>query len=211
MSNFTLKEKAYKHLKELILTGKLEAGKFLTERILVELLQMSRTPIRSALERLESEGIVNYTPNKGIILPEFSIERAVDIYDIRMAVESHIVSKLSVGSLSAENINWFRKNLIQQKKYVDLKNIEKFTTMDSAFHRKLACVYGNKEIIQVIERLQDKLFLIAIKVLRKDHTRITDSYEDHLRIFESIVEGLPETAVKEIVKHLEFGRKILVL
>src|SRR5690554_4437429 len=108
---------------------------------------MSRTPIRSALERLESEGIVNYTPNKGIIVPELSIERAVDIYDIRMAVESHIVSKLAVGSLSEENTSWFKENLNQQKEYLDTKNIEKFTAMDSAFHRKLAYVYGNKEII----------------------------------------------------------------
>ncbi|WP_309241999.1 FCD domain-containing protein [Paenibacillus sp. S150] len=69
---------------------------------------------------------------------------------------------------------------------------------------------GNAEILQAMEQLQDKLFQIAVRVLRKDRTRIQVSYEDHLRIFRLLQEGHKETAAQAMEAHLEFGKRILI-
>lgn len=210
MPEVTLKERAYQELRRLIINGELKQGEFLTERSLAEKLEMSRTPIRSAVERLESEGLVSYTPNKGIFISEMSLNKVVDFFDFRMAIESYVVRKLAIQSLSEEDRSWFEENLGQQQDCLKRNDYSLFTELDSEFHRKLARVYGNSEVIQVMERLQDKLFQIALKVLRKDNSRIHASYNDHVHIYGCILKGDPDEASKEIIQHLEFGKRILL-
>jgi DNA-binding GntR family transcriptional regulator len=186
-------------------------GEYMTERYLVELLQMSRTPIRSALERLEVEGLVVYSPKKGLSIAELSLQRIVDFFDFRIALEGYIVRKLAGRSWSEEEKAWFQANLDTQALCVETNNYSEFTKKDSEFHRKLAGIYDNQEIVQTMENLQDKLYQIALKVLRKDNSRIEKSYQDHKNIIESIIRGNADEAEQLMVEHLEFGKRILIL
>jgi DNA-binding GntR family transcriptional regulator len=210
MAAVTLKEKAYIELRKLILDGNLKPGEFLTERTLVEMLGMSRTPIRSALERLDVEGLAKYTPNKGLVVAEISLDRAIDFYDFRIAIECFVVKKLSERSWSEADLDWMRNNLKEQEECLKNNDFEAFTVADYAYHQKLAQVNENSEILQTMEQLQDKLYQIALKVLRKNRTRIQESYEDHVRIFNHIIHGEAEEAANEMEKHLEYGKRILI-
>lgn len=206
----TLKEKAYHEMKRMILDGIYKPSDFLTERALVELLGMSRTPIRSALERLDVEGIINYIPNKGLVIAEMSIERAVDIYDYRAALESHIVKRLAGRGLAPQDTAWLEANLAEQLAFAEAQDSAGFTAADARFHARLTEIYGNKEMILAMEQLQDKLYQIAMKVLRKDGSRIRVSYEDHVKLFEAIRGGNAQEAERQLLDHLEFGKRILV-
>lgn len=210
MANLTLKEQAYLQLKAFILSGELTPGQFLTERTLVEMLGMSRTPIRSALERLDVEGLANYTPNKGLVVAEVSVAKAIDLYDYRIALESHVVRKLASLVWESDDLEWFEHNLREQERHMREQNYEAFTLADAEFHRKLAQVNGNSEIMMAMDRLQDKLHQIALRVLRKDRGRIGVSYEDHLAIFRLIKEGHVDEAAQAMETHLEYGKRILI-
>lgn len=210
MANVTLKEQAYIKLKESILRGELTPGQFLTERTLVEMLGMSRTPIRSALERLDVEGLANYTPNKGLVVAEISLGKAIDLYDYRIALETHVARKLSSLIWESDDIAWFERNLDEQRQAMQEQDFVGFTSADAAFHRKLAQVNGNSEIILAMERLQDKLHQIALRVLRKERDRIGVSYEDHMLIFRHIRDGNPAAAAEAMETHLEYGKRILI-
>lgn len=210
-SGATLKEKAYISLREMILKGKLRPGEALTERSLVEMLGMSRTPIRAALERLEVEGMANYAPNKGLSVAEISLNKTVELYDYRIAMEGFVVRKLSLRIWEAEDIRWFGDNLEQQARHVAADDHAKFTELDYLFHLKLAEVNGNAEIIQAMEQLQGRLYHIALSVLKKDRSRIKVSFEDHVRIFNAVREGNTAEAFKAMEEHLEFGKRILVM
>jgi DNA-binding GntR family transcriptional regulator len=210
MAETTLKETAYLKLRAMILNGELNPGDFLTERMLVEQLEMSRTPIRAALERLDVEGLANYTPNKGLVVAELSLGKAVDIYDFRMAMESYVVRKLANRAWTKEEIEWFDLNLALQRKHAEQNDYTLFTDADSQFHLKLAQTYENWEIVQAMEQLQDKLYRIALNVLRKDPSRIQVSYEDHEQILAHIIQKEPDKAVERMVRHLEFGKRILI-
>ncbi|MCM3626135.1 GntR family transcriptional regulator [Paenibacillus glycanilyticus] len=207
----TLKEKAFIHLRKLILNGELKPGEVLTERTLVEMLEMSRTPIRAALERLDAEGLANYTPNKGLVVAELSLRKAIDLYDYRIAMECFIVRKLAAMELEKNDLKWFEQNLRQQEIHVEKGDQALFTEADTQYHRKLVEIYANSEIIQAMERLQDQLYRIAIGVLRKDRTRISVSYNDHVRIFQYIREGDADKASQAMEEHLEFGKRILIM
>lgn len=207
----TLKEKAYIELRRMILNGELKPGAFLTERTLVEMLEMSRTPIRAALERLDVEGLANYTPNKGLVVAEMSIRKVIDLFEYRIAIECFIVRKLSKMIWNTEDLDWFQSNLLLQQELVGSNNHHQFTEADTQFHRRLIAVSGNQEMMSAMDKIQDKLFQIALQVLQKDHTRIGVSYEDHARIFQCIIDGQADDAAAHMEGHLEYGKRILVL
>jgi DNA-binding GntR family transcriptional regulator len=210
-TTITLKEKAFIHLRKLILNGELKPGEVLTERMLVEMMEMSRTPIRAALERLDAEGLANYTPNKGLVVAELSLRKAIDLYDYRIAMECFVVRKLASMELEKSDLKWFEQNLRQQQTHVEKSDYALFTETDTQYHRKLVEIYANSEITQAMERLQDQLYRIAMGVLRKDRTRISVSYDDHLRIFQFIQAGEADKASQAMEEHLEFGKRILIM
>lgn len=206
----TLKEKAYRMLKKKIVNGELSPGEYLTETKLAEILGMSRTPIRAALERLDVEGLASYTPNKGLIVAEMTMSRIVDSFDFRKALEGYVVNKLAQRTLSEEEREWFEDNLNLQKRFVEEENYVGFTDADLNFHRQLILLHGNKEILNAIDLRQLPLHQMALGVLRKDRERISVSYDDHRRIFDLIVSGDGAEAAAHMIRHLEFGLKILI-
>ena len=90
-----LKDRAYEQIKELILNWTFTPGTFLSERRLAAQLGMSKTPVRSALERLANEGFVTISPQQGVVVREFSVEEIVDLFDIRIALETFVVKSLA--------------------------------------------------------------------------------------------------------------------
>ncbi|HHW41408.1 MAG TPA: GntR family transcriptional regulator [Syntrophomonadaceae bacterium] len=206
----TLKEQAYKQLRRQIINGELKSGEFLSERFLEEKLGMSRTPIRSALERLQVEGFIKVSPNQGIIVEEMSIKKVVDIYDLRVALESYVVRKLSIRGLKEAEISLVRQNLEEQKKWMELRDEDTFINKDTEYHLLLAQIYGNDEIVGIINQNYDKLRINALRVLYKNADAISKMYEHHVCIFELIIKRKEEDAAKEMANHLEYGKHILV-
>jgi DNA-binding GntR family transcriptional regulator len=209
MAESSLKEKAYSALKQLILSGGFGSGEQLVERILVDKLQMSRTPIRQALERLEVEGFVSHTPNKGIIITETPIDRIVDLFDYRKLVESQVVKTLATRGLNPQQIDELKLNLEGQNNCLKEKNYAGYTELDMLFHTKLCIYSGNSVIIESMERVRDKLYMFAQKVLLKEPARASRTYIDHVQILESIMEGKSKQAEKIMSKHLDNAKRII--
>src|SRR5580700_8790566 len=84
-----LKDRAYERIKSRLLNNDYPPGTFLSERQLAENLGMSKTPVKAALERLESEGLIAVSPQQGIVVRELSVHEIADLYEIRAALESY--------------------------------------------------------------------------------------------------------------------------
>ncbi|MGZ4107769.1 MAG: GntR family transcriptional regulator [Tumebacillaceae bacterium] len=95
------RDKVYKYLKSAILIGEFKAGERLIERELADKLSVSRTPIREALLRLESQGFVKTLPRKGVVVNEISEEEIMEIFTITSALEVLAV-KLAVQKMNDE-------------------------------------------------------------------------------------------------------------
>lgn len=81
------RDRAYQAIREHIFRGDLSQGERLKETELVKLCQVSRTPIRDALRRLETEGIVSITPNAGAVVAVWNEAEMSDLFAIRARVE----------------------------------------------------------------------------------------------------------------------------
>ena len=95
LENLTLWQRVHERLREQILSGKLEPGAELAEVALSEQLGVSRGPVREALGRLASEGLVTVRPRRGAVVRSLSTEEFLELYQVREALERMAV-KLAV-------------------------------------------------------------------------------------------------------------------
>src|SRR5215831_15981498 len=83
----SIREHAYLYLKKTILEGEFQAGDRLIERELAAKLNISRTPIREALFRLESQGFVKTVPRKGVVVTNISENEVIEVFTILSSLE----------------------------------------------------------------------------------------------------------------------------
>ncbi|WNC16034.1 GntR family transcriptional regulator [Brevibacillus brevis] len=83
-----IRDKVYQYIKQAIVQGVYKSGERIIERELADQLHVSRTPIREALFRLESQGFVKTLPRKGVVVSQLSPEEIVEIFTILGSLES---------------------------------------------------------------------------------------------------------------------------
>src|SRR5258708_25458577 len=113
-----LTELAYLQIKRYILEGSFSEGKKLTEDALAAQLGISKSPVREALNRLESEGLVSIEPRRGAYVRKFSLEEACEIYGLRELLETHAVglAKITPAFLKdlADTIDLIKRDLSEK-------------------------------------------------------------------------------------------------
>ena len=95
----SLQDQAYAYLKEAVLSGTFEEGKFYSETRIASQLGISRTPMRDALQKLMHEGYIDITPSKGFTLHKITLEDVHSTFQIRCAIEGYSAMELA-GSLN---------------------------------------------------------------------------------------------------------------
>ncbi|QJD86512.1 GntR family transcriptional regulator [Cohnella herbarum] len=204
-----LKDIAYDQIKERILDERFEPGRFLSERELIELLEMSKTPIKSALTRLEAEGFVTVSSKQGIIINDLAINRIIDIYDLRTALESFNIQSI-LGKLNEEQSELLLANLRATEEIVKRLDVKAFGKADHEFHLLICRFTGNQEIYRVLLNYQDHLLRITLRHLRKDPNRMVGFLQDHVGIYESLKQG-DESCVAKMRDHLQHSKSKLFI
>ena len=152
-----LKDQAYDELKTLILDGEFQTGDFLSERALAVRPGMSKTPIRTALERLEQERFIAISPQQGVVVRELSLEEIRDHYAIRAALEGFVVKRLA-ERLADEQFAALEKNLETMRRQVEDGNRTYAMYADADFHLHLCSFHGNQEILRMMRHQREKLY-----------------------------------------------------
>jgi DNA-binding GntR family transcriptional regulator len=204
-----LKERAYATLKERIVTGTFPPGTFLSERKLVEQFGMSKTPIRSALERLEAEGLVSVSPRQGIVVREPSIQEIADLFAIRMALERYVLESLA-GRLTKEQIRRIKDNLRLQQQAVQEDDLAGMVQLDGEFHSLFCEFLGNREILRVVQQLRERMTLVIGLVFKRSTARMLPNWKEHTSIAEAVISGDAEAAVARLKAHFEYGKHMLL-
>lgn len=208
-SSLLLKDVAYNEIKESILNEKFEPGRFLSERELIELLGMSKTPIKAALTRLETEGFVTVSSKQGIIINDLSVNRIVDIYDLRIALETFNCQQIE-SRLTPEQEKELEGNLAETADIVSRLDVKNFAQADHDFHLIICECTGNQEIHRVLLNYHDHLQRITRRHLRKDPHRMEKFLEDHWKIYEALKTG-KESSADVMRKHLQESKQALFI
>jgi len=204
-----LKDIAYKKIKELILNDYFETGKLLSERELIDILTMSKTPIKSALVRLETERFVTISSKQGIYVNDLSIQRIIDIYDLRTALETFNCRQL-VGKLTEDQSIRLQQNLSETEEVVEKLDVREFTELDHSFHLLISEFVNNLEIHRILLNYHDHLQRITFKHLRKDPNRMRVFWQEHVEIYNYIKNG-DTRCVESMENHLQDSKRKLFI
>jgi DNA-binding GntR family transcriptional regulator len=209
MARGLFKQRAYAQIKRMILSGELAPGTFLAERPLANRLEMSTTPVRSALERLDHEGFVTISPQQGAVVRDFSFHEISELYEVRMILEPFVAGRVA-GRLSPAQVQRLDASLQAQRENLDRRDIALCVQLDENYHTLFAEFLDNREILRVLQRLRDKTHRLFHRVFSSNPARMEGSYEEHAAIAESMIQGPPHAAVERIGAHLEYGRRLLL-
>jgi DNA-binding GntR family transcriptional regulator len=204
-----LKDRAYAELKDRILRGDCEPGTFLSERQIVGWLRMSKTPIRAALEKLETEGLVRVSPQQGILVRELSIHDIADQFELRAALETYVVRHLA-GRLTPDQAGQLEANLAAQERALREHELAPMVTLDAEFHILFSRFLGNREIIEVMERLRGKIHRVILRVNEQHPDRLAVSVAEHRGIASAVIDGDAALAARRVEEHLELGKQYLL-
>lgn len=157
----------YDQIKHDILSQRLGPGVKLTAESLAKQLNVSRTPVRQALERLNQEGYVLQIPGRGFFVSRIEAEEVGHLYDLRVAIETHALTSAMKRGIAGADIQRLRQlNEIYESQgtirngelvSVDGEDIRNRAEADHAFHLALAGLWGNKLICQKLEEIHERL------------------------------------------------------
>ena len=148
LDNRTLWEQVRDRLREDILAGRLEPGTELSEVALAREFGTSRGPLREALGRLASEGLVTITPRRGAVVAQLSREEFIDAYQVREALETLAV-RLAVPLMSDAEISHLRELCELMDRAARANEVHVFFDTNNSFHEALVRGSRNRKLHDV--------------------------------------------------------------
>ncbi|MEC4985866.1 MAG: GntR family transcriptional regulator [Oscillatoria sp. PMC 1068.18] len=202
--NQSLQEQTYQALRTAILSGELTSGQRLVETHLAKKLQVSRTPIREAIRQLQNEELVTLDNDNILRVAQFSPEDAAQLYDCRLALEQLAVTQACQKATDTQ-LKALKRMVIQAEKFSQSKPSQltnfQLLDLDYRFHRLLAESSGNLWLRSLLDRVFDKMMLIRIQTVQSNPD-VLEIRAEHQRIYETVIQRSPETAVQAIQDHL---------
>jgi len=193
-----LTEQVYEQLIDLLISGELRPGDVITERRMAERLNASRTPIREALGRLESEGLVYKQPSRGVTVSPFSTEAFVEILNVRQLLESE-AAWLAAGKISPERVAEIREALETLARN-PRPTLSEIWTVDDLLHGMIADAAGNTLMAAMIRDLRRRTH-----VFNAHRTPLTPKFgiEENTFLLDAVASGDRDRARAAMVLHIE--------
>lgn len=200
------KDQAYQTIRQLLLDAD-DPEAIYSERFLAAELDMGLAPVRSAVERLRSEGIVEMVPKSGVRVPKITYREVMDFFEMRMLMEPFIAARLA-GRLRAAQAEDLQALIADQRRAAETGDALAYHRLDIEFHANLAEMYGNREMIHALGQMRDKMHRLSKQIHRTHPDRLTTNVEQHEAIVMAILDGSEEAAREAMEVHLRWGRDV---
>jgi DNA-binding GntR family transcriptional regulator len=190
-------------LREAILTGQYRPGEHLVQEELAERFGISRIPLREALRRLEGEGLVIISPNRGATVRPLAPKDVVDLYDLRLALESLALRR--AAERYADLREPTARRHAEAKLAVESGALTKLFHLDRDFHADLAAASDNPHLIAALGSQWSQIMLVMHAYL-KVGTYTPNVWEEHEGLANAVAHGDADGAVEKLRIHLTTSR-----
>ena len=193
-------QRAVRDLRQMILSGELAAGTDHLESELAETLGMSRTPIREAALMLESKGLLEMRPRKGVRILPVSSDDMREIYDILTELESLAAQRAAEAGYSEDELSVLAGSIAKMDRAIEAEDLEAWAEADELFHQELVRLGGNKRVEAIVAMMSDQVRRARATTLFIRPLPVK-SNEDHRVVFQAISEGRPDVARERHREH----------
>ena len=203
----SIREAVYEQLKQAVLSGAFDDGERLVEHDLAERLSVSRTPVREALKRLESEGLLTALPRQGLVAKKYTNEEIREIYMIRIALES-LAAEYAAMNATDEDIAELEvlademERVATDPQAADEAYFEAHRSFSEAFNRASRM----PTLVRLIESLREQLSRFR-RVSLRGKARRDAAQQEHRELLEAIRRKDPELAIERTRQHIENALK----
>jgi DNA-binding GntR family transcriptional regulator len=197
----SLASQVYAQLRADLLHARLRPGEDLSENQQAQRLGVSRTPVREAIQRLVSEGLVHVLPQRGTRVSLLSMARIREALFIREAVECQVVRRLLAHPRSQEDWRLLDACIAEQAQALRDGDLEATLAADARFHASLLELCGLGGVWPVVAQARDlhqRVRAIAVPELRSGRQAIAD----HRAIVKALRDGDADLAVGQVTRHL---------
>jgi len=182
----SLGDEAYAEIKRRILFNEYPGGFQILEERLCEELGMSRTPLREALARLQSEGMVEILPRRGVRVLPLTARDIADIYEVLSALELLAVRSLADTEDNGRQVDRLQAEVDAMKRALDDDDLYAWALADERFHRILVDESGNQRLANAARTLLDqsqrfRMFTLRLREKPTGSTRNHSQLVSHLR------------------------------
>ena len=199
-AKMTLENKAYKHIKNRIKDRIYKPGQNILDSKLSAELEISRTPIRDALRRLEHEGFVKGQSGKGWQVCSLTLHDIHEIFNIKITLEGMLARE--AGGCKDQKLHASLRNALEKMKKTAVSNDHiAWREADTELHKIIMTMANNKRATRIIEDLNDQWYRIRIGLVAMQG-RVEQSNLEHNAFVESLLAGDGEKAEKQVRQHL---------
>jgi len=189
----------YNLVLEDILNWRLKSGERVNQEELSSQYNISRSPVREALYRLEVEGYLGKN-NKGYYVYRLKMEDYLSINEFRIMFEAY-GTRLAAKSIKKEEIQQLKFNMQQMKSIVEQEDMEAFLKLDEEFH--LMLIYASKNPYLIKTYLQYKEKFHFFRILTTTSQRFPATLAWHEKIYTAVISNNEERAARTAIAHLQ--------
>jgi DNA-binding GntR family transcriptional regulator len=202
-------DKAYRELRSRILENRMPAGEQFTEEELANLLDMSRTPTREAMLRLEREGLVEVKPRHGMRVKPISLNDMREIYEVLTSLESMAAALAAQKADQGFYVKKMREAIGEMDHALEIDDRRAWAAADERFHSLLVEASGNGRLIELVQTLvgQSHRVRMITLLLRPKPER---SNQDHLAVVNAVEAHDPVLARDIHYQHRERSGEMLI-
>lgn len=203
----SLKEKIIRDLRNAIVRREYMPGEHITEAVLCERFNVSRTPVREALNQLEKEGFIRTTPSAGAKVVKLSLKETLDIYDILIILEG-ASSRLACSNITDGQIQKLEEYNYLFERAKERKNHELLFELNAHFHWLITEATRNAYLID----MRAKFRLLVDRIARLFPSipgQCEATLVEHKHVIEALKSKNPALAEFNMREHLEAAKRKL--
>jgi DNA-binding GntR family transcriptional regulator len=194
----SLAELAYRSIRESILAHRFRGGERLVETRLAEDLGISRAPVREALRRLAEEHLVVERPRHGTFVREFTADDFVDIYNLRIAIET---AAIRLVTRRREGIEPLEAIVEEMRRAARRQRPEEVAELEFRLHETLCEMSGNAYLSAVFRSLSAQI-RAALALDDAEYADLHDIVDEHLPVLDAIRGGDEQRAALVLHQHI---------
>ena len=195
-------DRAYDAIKAKILIGDLAPGAQLKEEELAEICGVSRTPVRDAMQRLESEMFILRSDSQRSYVSEWSMDAIEELFTLRTMLESHAAGR-AAKLVTAETLALIKDNVLKIDAALGrpLPDVDAFLVANAEFHALIIGAAASDRLAQMINRLVLQP-IVHRTALRYEPEQLRRSLSEHVEIVAALEARDPDWASAVMTSHI---------